>query len=59
MNNHMLEIEVYTKNRFIVIEQPRPHEDSDIISLTAEQIDLFITWLLEAKEELNGQAHLD
>ena len=59
MKKEMLEISVYTQEGEVVIEQPRPHCQPDIIFLSPEQIDAVISWLKEAKEELNGQSYVD
>ena len=56
MKKEMLEVKVYTQGSEIIIEQPMPHSDSDVIFLAPEQIDIIISWLKEAKEELNGKA---
>jgi len=55
MKKEMLEVSVYTSDSSVFIEQPYPgyHEPSTIV-LSPEQIDIVITWLKTAKEELNG-----
>ncbi len=54
MKKKMLEVQVYTQNSEVIIEQSCPHKESDMIFLSLEQIDAVISWLQEAKEELNG-----
>ena len=52
MKRYANEVLVYTKDSEVIIEQPRQFEDSDIITLTPEQISIVIKWLLEARKEL-------
>jgi len=55
MKKQMLEVSVFTQDSEVVIEQPCPFQNEpDRISLSPGQIDIIISWLKEAKEELNG-----
>ena len=55
MDKEMMEVEVYTQEGAVIIEQSLPfYNGSDVIMLSPDQIDVVITWLQEAKEELSG-----
>ena len=54
MRKQMMEVSVYTQDSEIIIEQPIPFEGASQIILDLAQIDIVISWLKEAKEELNG-----
>jgi len=56
MKKEMLEVSVYTQAPEVIIAQSNPHGEPDRIFLVPEQIDIIISWLKEAKEELNGKA---
>lgn len=57
MKKDMFEISVFTEDGLIVIDGREPGSDEQnysSVKLPAEQVDILISWLKEAKEELLG-----